>query len=59
MGTLCNFREKKYYPKKNIYFGFLPPTNKNKIKTLKKSLFRQNFVFIQIAYIILVKQGFV
>ena len=40
MGSLCYFREKKYCRKKNVFFGFLPPTNENKIKTLKKTLFR-------------------
>ena len=40
---MANFREKKYYPKKKVFFDYLPPTNKNKIKTLKKSLFRQKF----------------
>ena len=43
MGSLCNFREKKYCPPKNVFFGFLPPTNEDKIKTLKKSFFRQKF----------------
>ena len=59
MGSLCNFREKKYCRKKNVFFGFLPPTNENKIKILKKSLFRQKFFLYKIAYIILVKGGFV
>ena len=31
--------------KKNVFFGFLPLTNENKIKILKKSLFRQKFSF--------------
>ena len=60
MGSLCNFREKKYSPKMNVFFGFLSPTNENKIKSLKKSHFLgSNFVFIQIAYIVLLKRGFV
>ena len=35
--------------KKNVYFGFLPPTNENKIKTLKSHFLGSIFVFIQIA----------
>ena len=45
--------------KKNVFFGFLPPTNENKIKILKSHFLGRNFVFIQIAYIIFVKEGFV
>ena len=37
MGNLCNFREKKnIVEQKNVIFAFLPPTDENKIKTLKK-----------------------
>ena len=35
MGCLINFRE-KILSQKRFFFGFPPPTNENKIKTLKK-----------------------
>ena len=44
MGNLRNFRGKKCCHKKNVVFAVVPSTNENKIKTLKKSLFMQNFV---------------
>ena len=58
MGNLCIFREKKYCRKKEFIFWFPPPTNKNKIKTLKSHFLGRNFVYIQIAYIIFVNEGF-
>ena len=42
------------------FFGFFPPTNENMKKNLEKIIFLGRiFLFIQIAYIILVKGGFV
>ena len=60
MGNLCNFREKKVLSRKIMYFfGFLPPINKNKKKTLKSQFLGRIFFFIQIAYIIFVKSVFI
>ena len=33
-----------YVEKKNVFFSFIPPTNENKKKIQKKSLFMQNFI---------------
>ena len=41
------------------FFGYLPQTNENMKKTLKSHFLGKIFLFIQIAYIILVKEGFV
>ena len=58
--VVCAVLEKRnIVGKKNVYFGFLPPTNENKIKTLKSHFLGRNLVFIQIAYMILVKGSFV
>ena len=44
--------------KKNVFFGFLPPTNENKIKTLKKSIFRQKFCLCKNCIYYTCKSGF-
>ena len=41
------------------FFYFLPPTNENMKKNFKKSFLDRIFLFIQIAYILHVKEGFV
>ena len=58
IGNLCIFRKKNILSGKRVFFFcFLQPTNENmKKKIVKKSLFWQNF-FIQIACIIVVKEG--
>ena len=59
IGNLCNFREKKYCRDKEcIFFGFLPPTSENMKKTLKKSLFRQNFLLYSNCIYYTCKSGF-
>ena len=48
------FQTKEILSEKNVFFGFLPQTSKNKIKTLKSHILCRNFVLILIAYVILV-----
>ena len=44
--VVCAILEKRnIVAKRNVFFVFHPPTNENKIKTLKKSLFRRKFCF--------------
>ena len=57
MGNLWYLKRKKNIVEKRMYFfGFLPQTNE---KPWKSYFLCRIFFFIQIAYIILVKGGFV
>ena len=52
MGSLCNFREKKYCRKKNVFFCFLPQTNENKRENIEKVTFQaENMLCIFIVFI--------
>ena len=57
LNTFC--RKQLVVEIKNIFFGFLPPTNKNMKKPWKSHFLGRIFFFIQISYIILLKGGFV
>ena len=59
---MCSFfailEKRNIVEKKDVFFGFLTPTNENKIKTLKKSLFRHKFCLYTNCIYYTCKRGF-